>query len=117
MCTTLKLPCVFDPAPKKPACSGKDSRGSPASSALTSKLKKSCERCVASKVKCDGFPVCSRCKKKGWECVFTARRKRSSRPRPISGTEVLAEAALARFKKAKCCSLFSSLCTKEEKKS
>lgn len=103
-CKALKLCCVYKEAPKKcPAAAEKESSACVSPAGQTSKLKKSCERCVASKVKCDGYPVCSRCAKKGWKCVFTARRKRSSRPRPISATDLLAEAALASFKKVKCC--------------
>mmetsp|Transcript_15622 Transcript_15622/g.20045 ORF Transcript_15622/g.20045 Transcript_15622/m.20045 type:complete len:636 (-) Transcript_15622:662-2569(-) len=46
------------------------------------KLKKTCEDCSKSKLKCSGeYPTCYRCKQRGRECVYLQRKKRVNKPK------------------------------------
>ncbi|KAJ6788501.1 hypothetical protein PWT90_01615 [Aphanocladium album] len=57
--------------------------GSPGSSSGSSELKRSCEECSSSKVKCSqDKPVCKRCRKQSIACTY-APPKRTGRPRKI----------------------------------
>ena len=52
-------------------------------SGVSRQIKKTCESCVRSKVKCDGRKPCERCLKRGSECVFLFEQKRGRRPGPL----------------------------------
>jgi len=53
------------------------------SKALERQVKKTCEACVRSKVKCDGNGPCERCQKRGVECQYLMEQKRGRRPGPL----------------------------------
>ena len=40
------------------------------------KYKRTCENCTVAKVKCEGHPICTRCSKRGLQCLFRKQRKR-----------------------------------------
>jgi hypothetical protein len=46
---------------------------------MAGQIKKTCESCVRSKVKCDGRKPCERCLKRGCECVYLLEQKRGRR--------------------------------------
>lgn len=48
-------------------------------------LKKSCDSCTLSKVKCTGEYPCSRCTSKGIQCFYSPRKKRGA-PKKIKRT-------------------------------
>jgi len=49
--------------------------------AKRAKLRKSCRRCFAGKVKCVGENPCQRCAAHGWECIATDAEAKRGRPR------------------------------------
>eukprot|EP00516_Mucochytrium_quahogii_P004251 CAMPEP_0203746534 /NCGR_PEP_ID=MMETSP0098-20131031/1949_1 /ASSEMBLY_ACC=CAM_ASM_000208 /TAXON_ID=96639 /ORGANISM=" , Strain NY0313808BC1" /LENGTH=703 /DNA_ID=CAMNT_0050634667 /DNA_START=417 /DNA_END=2525 /DNA_ORIENTATION=+ len=61
------------------------SKDVPSTSANNStRMKKTCENCTSVKVKCEGYPVCKRCSRKGLACTFREQHKRG-RKRQLDG--------------------------------
>ncbi|GBG28114.1 Sterigmatocystin biosynthesis regulatory protein [Hondaea fermentalgiana] len=45
-------------------------------------MKRTCENCTRVKVKCEGYPICKRCERRGMECVFREQHKRGRKRQP-----------------------------------
>eukprot|EP00510_Aplanochytrium_minuta_P004360 CAMPEP_0184017718 /NCGR_PEP_ID=MMETSP0954-20121128/7712_1 /TAXON_ID=627963 /ORGANISM="Aplanochytrium sp, Strain PBS07" /LENGTH=565 /DNA_ID=CAMNT_0026299025 /DNA_START=367 /DNA_END=2064 /DNA_ORIENTATION=- len=81
------------------------------------KLKKTCESCARSKLKCSGeYPICNRCKKHGKECVYKPRKKRVNKPKKPK-SETSADCIVAKRpdpRKCTCLDGFGCILGKEE---
>jgi len=78
--STASSPAVVPAKPVSlgmPSLSLLDERGLP-----RRQLKKTCEACAKSKVKCEGSHPCARCSKRGVDCVFLLEQKRGRRLGP-----------------------------------
>ena len=60
-------------------------------------LKRTCEPCTTSKVKCSGEHPCARCQQHRYECVYRVKMRRGPPPRPRPPPE---ESALAKVRSA-----------------
>eukprot|EP00924_Labyrinthula_sp_SR-Ha-C_P008393 snap_masked-scaffold_11-processed-gene-11.17-mRNA-1 protein AED:0.30 eAED:1.00 QI:0/0/0/0.5/1/1/2/0/336 len=70
------------------------------------KLKHSCEGCISLKAKCDSLkPICSRCIKRGSECVYLPQKKRGRKKTNKKQTK---KAALTRIEEDFFLDLFKS---------
>ena len=58
--------------------SGAALQGLSASNSVGLTIKRTCDSCAASKVKCSGAQPCTRCQNRGIDCFYRARKKRIS---------------------------------------